>query len=54
MPLLTERDTCEFGSYKHVAPPEQEPSITIEEDFSGKAGPTIRVQNPSRILHGDH
>ena len=33
MPLLTERDTCEFESYKHVAPPEQEPSITNDDDF---------------------
>ena len=37
MPLLTERDTCETGSYKHVAPLEQEPSITNDDAFSGKA-----------------
>ena len=27
----------ETGSYKHVAPTEQEPSITNDDDFSGKA-----------------
>jgi hypothetical protein len=37
IPLLTERETWGVWGYRHVAPPEQEPSITNDDDFSGKA-----------------
>ena len=36
MPLLTERERQEFGSYKHVAPPEQEPSMPTTMTFHAK------------------
>ena len=36
MPLLTERERQECGSYKHVAPPEQEPSIPTTMTFRAK------------------
>jgi hypothetical protein len=29
MPLLTERDSLGIWSYKHVAPPEQEPNMLL-------------------------
>ena len=41
IPLLTERETWGVCSYKHVAPPEQEPSITNDDGFSGKATPIL-------------
>jgi hypothetical protein len=33
MPLLTERDRLGNWGYKHVAPPEQEPSILMMTTF---------------------
>jgi hypothetical protein len=36
IPLLKERDRSEIWGYKHVAPPEQEPSISMMTTF-GKA-----------------
>jgi hypothetical protein len=36
MPLLTERETLGIWGYKHVAPPEQEPSISMMTTFRAK------------------
>ena len=47
IPLLTERDRSGIWGYKHVAPPEQEPSISDHDDLSGKTcspGPTRRYR----------
>ena len=35
MPLLTERDRSGIWSYKHVAPPEQQPLDAINRSTSG-------------------
>ena len=36
IPLLTERGSEGTGGYKHVAPPEQEPSIPMMTTFCAK------------------
>ena len=48
IPLLTERETWGVGDYRHVAPPEQEPSITNDDDFSGKALQLLLVRAVAR------
>ena len=37
IPLLTERERWGVWGYRHVAPPEQEPSITMMTTFRAKA-----------------
>ena len=44
MPLLTERDRSGIWSYKHVAPPEQEPSILMMTTFRAKP-PSCQQRN---------
>ena len=46
MPLLTERETSGNRSYKHIAPPEQEPSILTMTTFV--QSPSLRLCTKSR------
>ena len=50
MPLLTERERQEFGSYKHVAPPEQEPSIPTTMTFRAKPVEPVCTKVKFRLL----